>query len=53
MHYAVVIGSGSTAPVLIVKSTESALDVLAQTALAHTIIAEQAIGPPTQWLELL
>lgn len=42
VHDAVVIGSGRTAPVLVVESTESALDVPAQAVLVHTIIERTA-----------
>ncbi|EIW55359.1 acetyl-CoA synthetase-like protein [Trametes versicolor FP-101664 SS1] len=42
VHDTVVIGSGRTAPVLVVESTESALDVPAQAVLVHTIIERTA-----------
>ncbi|OJT05027.1 hypothetical protein TRAPUB_4183 [Trametes pubescens] len=42
VHDAVVIGSGRTAPVLVVESTESGLDVPAQAVLVHTIIERTA-----------
>lgn len=42
VHDAVVIGSGRTAPVLVVESTENGLDVPAQAVLVHTIIERTA-----------